>query len=195
MYGANESAELEDRSLPRYIRITDFGNNGLLKNDTFKSLPIEIANQYLLEEGDVLFARSGATVGKTYHFINYEGQACFAGYLIKATADTNKIFSKFLYYFTHSGAYKNWKDSIFIQATIQNIGADKYNNLKLSLPPVEEQKQIAEYIQIETTRIDTIITKSNKKIELLQEYRTALISELVTGKIDVRDWKKAAAEY
>ncbi len=189
MYGANESAELEDRSLPRYIRITDFGNNGLLKKDTFKSLPFEIAEQYLLEEGDVLFARSGATVGKTYQFVNYQGQACFAGYLIKATADKNKILSKYLYLFTLSGAYESWKNSIFIKATIQNIGADKYNNLKISTPPIDEQKQIIKYLENETSRIDTIATKTKKEIELLQEYRTALISEVVTGKIDVRDWK------
>ena len=67
-YGANESAEYDDREQPRYIRITDFGDNGLLKNDTFKSLPLEIAKDYFLSEGDILFARSGATVGKTFQF-------------------------------------------------------------------------------------------------------------------------------
>ncbi len=130
------------------------------------------------------------TVGKTYQFVNYQGQACFAGYLIKATADKNKILSKYLYLFTLSGAYESWKNSIFIKATIQNIGADKYNNLKISTPPIDEQKQIIKYLENETTRIDTMATKTKKEIELLQEYRTALISEVVTGKIDIRDWKE-----
>jgi hypothetical protein len=58
-YGANESAELEDRELPRYIRITDFGDDGKLRDETFKSLPNEIAKDYLLEEGDILFAAVG----------------------------------------------------------------------------------------------------------------------------------------
>ena len=68
-YGANEAAEFEDIDLPRYIRITDFGDDGNLRQDTFKSLTMEQAKGYFLAEGDVLFARSGATVGKTFQFI------------------------------------------------------------------------------------------------------------------------------
>lgn len=67
-YGANEPAESDDPESPRYIRITDFGFNGLLRVDTFKSLPKEVAEPYLLNNGDILFARSGATVGKTFQF-------------------------------------------------------------------------------------------------------------------------------
>jgi type I restriction enzyme S subunit len=191
MYGANESAELEDKSLPRYIRITDFGEDGKLRDDTFKSLPEYTAVNYILRDGDILFARSGATVGKTFQFKNYAGQACFAGYLIKATPDKVQLLSDFLYFVTRSNAYENWKNSIFIQATIQNIGADKYNNFILSIPAIEEQEIISRHIEKETSRIDTLITKTQKQIDLLQEYRTALISEVVTGKIDVRDWEEA----
>jgi len=78
-YGLNEAAELEERDLPRYLRITDFDDDGNLREDTFRSLPREIAREALLEPNDVLFARSGATVGKTFMFRNYEGEACFAG--------------------------------------------------------------------------------------------------------------------
>ncbi len=78
-YGANESAEDENLDDPRYIRITDFGKDGKLKNNTFKSLPYAKAEGFLLVEGDVLFARSGATVGKTFLFKGFEGIACFAG--------------------------------------------------------------------------------------------------------------------
>jgi len=95
-YGANEVAEFENNNHPRYIRITDFGNDGLLKDDTFKSLEPQIAEPYLLNEGDVLFARSGATVGKTFQFKNYKGKACFAGYLIKANPQSYLISSDFL---------------------------------------------------------------------------------------------------
>ncbi len=83
-YGLNEAAELEERDLPRYLRITDFDDDGNLREDTFRSLPWEVAREALLEPNDVLFARSGATVGKTFMFLNYEGEACFAGYLILA---------------------------------------------------------------------------------------------------------------
>ena len=128
-YGANESAELDDVSFPRYIRITDFSDEGTLRDETFKSLQWEKAAEYLLKDGDILFARSGATVGKTFQFKDYSGEACYAGYLIKATPNSTKIESDFLYFYTKSNCYENWKNSIFIQATIQNIGADKYQNL------------------------------------------------------------------
>src|SRR3989338_11255232 len=140
-YGANEVGELDDIKMPRYIRITDFDDDGNLRRDTFKSLPESKAKEYLLQEGDVLFARSGATVGKTFQFKNYKGRACFAGYLIRARPN-QKILSDFLYYFTRSNAYENWKNSIFNQATIQNIGADKYSILTLPLPSAKEQKEI-----------------------------------------------------
>ena len=184
-YGANESAELDDRSLPRYIRITDFGNNGKLKDETFKSLPFEKANEYLLKDGDILFARSGATVGKTFQFKNYEGIACFAGYLIKAMPNPKVILSDYLYYFTKSGIYENWKDSIFVQATIQNIGADKYNQLEIPVPSLKTQQKIVESIERTTGKIDATLVKIVQEIELLKEYRMALISEVVTGKISV----------
>lgn len=186
MYGANEATNEACRNNPRYIRITDFDKSGKLRDDTYQSLSPEIANDYLLSEGDILFARSGATVGKTFQFKNYEGKACFAGYLIKATPSPEVIESDFLYYYTKSGAYENWKESIFNQATIQNIGADKYAVLGIPMPlDIQEQQSIVQHIEAECSDIDTKISKTNKLIKLLTEYRTALISEVVTGKVKV----------
>ena len=184
-YGANESAEEENLDDPRYIRITDFGNDGKLKANTFKSLPFSKAENFLLSEGDILFARSGATVGKTFFFNNYKGIACFAGYLIKASCDRQLLIPEFLYEFTNTGSYNNWKQSIFQQSTIQNIGADKYNQLKIAIPPISEQKAIVEFLKNKSNEIVLIITKTQQEIELLKEYKTALISEVVTGKVDV----------
>ena len=146
-YGANEAAVDENVSDPRYIRITDFDGSGKLRSNTFKSLPAEVADPYLLTEGDVLFARSGATVGKTFIFKDYDGLACFAGYLIKAECDKNKLLPEFLYYFTKSLSYSEWKNLVFTQATIQNIGADKYQYLNVPVPSVEEQNKIVEFIK------------------------------------------------
>ncbi|GAB3570709.1 restriction endonuclease subunit S [Spirosoma luteolum] len=178
-YGANEAAELDDRKLPRYIRITDFGDDGFLKNDTFKSLPREIAQNYFLQEGDILFARSGATVGKTFQFKGYEGEACFAGYLIRARPSAF-LSSDFFYSFTKSGNYENWKNSIFNQATIQNIGADKYSILEVPLPPLAEQVAIAAYLDEQTAQLDGLIARKQRLMILLREEKAALINEAVT---------------
>ena len=202
-YGANESAELDDTNLPRYIRITDFGDDGKLKDDTFKSLLFEVAKDYFLQHGDILFARSGATVGKTFQFKKYDGLACFAGYLIKATPDENIILSDFLYFLTKSNLYEKWKNNIFIQATIQNIGADKYGLLPIFLPNINEQRAIAAFLDHETGRIDTLIEKKGRQVELLQEKRAALISHAVTKGLDPNvkmkdsgvDWIGEAPEH
>lgn len=187
-YGANESASESNIDHPRYIRITDFDKDGNLRDDTYKSLPPDKANDFLLRDGDILFARSGATVGKTFQFKKEKGESCFAGYLIKASPNTAEIESDFLYYFTQSGIYEEWKNSIFNQATIQNIGADKYSLLNVPFPPDKiEQKEIIKMIDFEINRINFKISSTENYLELLEEYRTALISNVVTGKIKVTD--------
>lgn len=183
MYGANESAESEETSYPRYIRITDIDENGKLKPDTFRSLEPLKAEPYLLTRGDILFARSGATAGKTYLF-DEDIKACFAGYLIKAQV-SNKLLSRYLMYYTRSGIYDQWKNSIFIQATIQNIGADKYANLRIPLPTIEEQKKIVSYLDTETMKIDKVLDTHKRQISLLQERKQIIINDVVTGKVKV----------
>lgn len=183
MYGANESAESDDLSLPRYIRITDIDEDGNLRSDTFKSLSREKAAPYLLKKGDVLFARSGATAGKSYLF-DEDLEACFAGYLIKASLKES-LKPKFLAYYTKSGIYDNWKNSIFIQATIPNIGADKYANLMIPLPSMKEQIIIIQQLDKETEKLNNIIRTCKKKISLLQERKQIIINDVVTGKVKV----------
>ena len=182
-YGANEPAINEDLTEPRYIRITDFSNDGKLRSNTFKSLPFYKAKDYLLKDGDVLFARSGATVGKTFIFKDYDGLACFAGYLIKAECNKELLLPEYLYFFTKSRGYEEWKNLIFTQATIQNIGADKYQYLKISTPSsIEEQREIVNKIISLQTKIDETKSKIKSQIKTLKNYRKSLIHEYVTGK-------------
>lgn len=192
-YGANETAELDNEDYPRYIRITDFNFDGTLKSDTFKSLLPEIAEDYLLDDGDILFARSGATVGKTFQFKNYDGLACFAGYLIKVSPNEKIMSSDFLFYYTKSYHYAQWKDIILNKATIENIGADKYNDLYIPIPPKNEQLKIVEHIENELNQIDKLIEKTTKEIELIKEYKTSLINEAVSGKIKIYKQKQVKA--
>ena len=181
-YGANEEAKDANPEHPRYIRITDFGFDGKLSDDTFRSLPLKKAKEYLLNEGDILFARSGATVGKTFQFKGYNGLACFAGYLIKASPNSKKILSDFLYLYTQSSFFEEWKNGVFDKATIENIGADKYAVLKVIVPPIDEQNQIIAFVQNESSEINLAILKAHQEISSIKEYREALITDLVTGK-------------
>ncbi len=187
-YGANATGIEYDSDLPRYVRITDITDDGRLRNEGKQSLPYEIAADYLLVDGDVLFARSGATSGKSFYYHESDGNCCFAGYLIRFRADKNKVNSKLLYYYTLTQAYEQWTQQIFIQATIQNISAEKYNNLVFAIPAtMEEQNQIVQHLDAKCSEIDQIISMNEDTIQRLKEYRQSLIYEAVTGKIEVEN--------
>lgn len=179
-YGANESAELDDPDLPRYVRITDIHENGTLRAETFRSLPRDIAAPYLLEDGDLLFARSGATAGKTFLYQSNWGICAYAGYLIRARMNRKQAIPAFIKYFATSVSYWQWLSSIFIQSTIQNVSAEKYADLLLAVPPLPEQRAIAAFLDRETELIDGLVAKKQELIERLKEKRSALISRTVT---------------
>lgn len=183
-YGANEAAELDDQSLPRFIRITDVAENGTLRDETFKSLPRELAEPFLLKEGDVLLARSGATVGKSLMYQRHWGEACFAGYLIRVRLRMQKCLPQWFNYFCRTDFYWGSVLGSQIQSTIQNVNAEKYANLVLPIPSVGEQEQIVAFLDRETAKIDTLVAEQEKLIALLQEKRQAVISHAVTKGLD-----------
>lgn len=186
-YGANAAAEFTNPIWPRYIRITDFRKDGTLKSDTFRSLPPSVASDYMVMPGDILFARSGATVGKAFLVLTLTGAACHAGYLIRARPDCSLVHPEYLFAFTQSKAFAAWKDSTFNTATIQNIGADKYANLPVPLPSLSEQREILESVTREQRPLLATVSRLEREIELLREYRTRLVADVVTGKLDVRE--------
>ena len=185
-YGANEAAELDDHDLPRYVRITDIDENDGLREETFRSLTSEAAAGYLLGRGDLLFARSGATAGKTFLYRSNWGACAYAGYLIRARIDEMKAVPEFVRHFTASTCYWQWLSSAFIQATIPNVSAERYASLWIPLPPVREQGLIAEFVDRENGKIASLLEKLKTAIQRLQEHRIALITATVTGKNDVR---------
>lgn len=185
-YGANEAGDDYDERNPRYIRITDISENNFLKDDGKQSLEYSLAKPYLLNNGDVLFARSGATVGKTFYYTKDCGVAAFAGYLIRATTKSSILYSKFLYYITLSSYYESWKNTSFSMATIQNIGADKYNDLPIVLPKLKEQIKIVDYLDEKVTLINEIIDKKQLQLEKIKSNKSSLIYEYVTGKKRVK---------
>lgn len=185
MYGANESGEDFNEEYPRYIRITDIDDDHRLKEEGKLSLSPAIAMQYLLAHNDILFARSGASVGKTFLYKEEYGKAAFAGYLIKAHLNEEVVHSKYIYYSTLGAGYDNWKKSIFTQATIQNIGADKYAAYYVPVPQIDEQQGIVKYLDKKCAEIDVIITKKREQLDVLEQYKKSLIYEYVTGKKEV----------
>ena len=184
-YGASETGIEFTKDLPRYIRITDIDENNHLKESGKLSLSFEKAKPYILKDNCVLFARSGATVGKTFFYKRSYGLAAFAGYLIAAFTKSTLLCANWLYYYTQSNTYWNWVRQIFNQSTIQNIGADKYNNLPVTVPTLKEQQDIVDYLDAQCANIDAAIAGKQKQLDVLKEYKKSLIYEYVTGKKEV----------
>ena len=184
LYGINGVGK--EKGKIRFVRITDIDSCGKLKNE--KKLYIDdCEDKFLLKCGDILFARSGATVGKSYMHVNNNGLMSFAGYLIRARLDNKLVIPKFVYLYLQSEYYELWKKSVFIQSTIQNISAEKYSNLLIPIADKETQHktiQIVNKIINSVENYKTIVFKKITGIELLKQ---SLISEVVTGQIDVRD--------
>lgn len=185
-YGANESGDKYTDGSVRYIRITDITADGKLKDDENNQyISDTIASEYTLKDGDVLFARSGGTVGKSFLFRKEYGQCAFAGYLIKVECNQKVLLPEYLIYYTQSSLYNLWKNMIFIQATIQNIGANKYSNMEIPIPTIAEQESIVEHLKTKCSQIEQLISLKESKIEKLQQYKRSLIYEYVTGKKEV----------
>lgn len=176
-YGANAAAEFDDPDWPRFVRITDITEFGQLKDSTFRSLPPEVAEEYLLESGDLLLARSGS-IGRSFIYQPEWGVACFAGYLIRARLK-DEFDPRFVYWALNSSAYWGWIESIAVRSTIQNVSAERYADYEIPAPPLEAQQRIARFLDEKTARIDALIAKKRALLERLAEKRRALITRAV----------------
>ena len=184
-YGLNIEADRYTTEGTRLIRITDIGEGGSLAQKGVYLPEDCVPQEHMLNSYDLLLSRSGATVGKSYLHLE-TGKYTSAGYLVRFNFD-DYWTSKFIYYVTLSHFYRNWLEQQIIISTIQNVNGEKYSNFQIPIPLHQEQKQIVNFLDHNNQRLDELITAEQRKIELLKEYRQSLISEAVTGKIDVRN--------
>lgn len=144
-YGAQSASIEYDPSRPRYVRITDIQDDGTLNNDVVSSANLEDDEQYKLSYGDFMFARMGATVGKTYAYKS--GNQIFAGYLIRYRLNLKKIIPRYLYAYTRLEEYKNWVLLNQSGAAQPGINAKKYGSLLIPVAPLEEQRAFEGFVQ------------------------------------------------
>lgn len=164
-YGSGAKAVNYDGKV-RYIRITDINENGLLKNE--KVSPEVIEDKYILEKGDILFARSGATVGKNYLYDSDE-LSIYAGYLIKFSPDFKRVNSKYVYYCVNNTEYDKFILSSKSSASQPNINAQQYSNFKILIPPLHVQQHIVSILDKFDTLVNDIKEGLPKEIELRQK--------------------------
>ena len=143
-YGSGASAVPFNTSV-RYIRITDINEYGELKDE--KVSPNIFEEKYLLAEGDILFARSGATVGKTYLHKRNKIPCIYAGYLIRLRPNEKLVLPNYVYYYTKSNYYKSFICANQRVVAQPNINAKQYGDLELPLPPLPLQQLFAHRIE------------------------------------------------
>ena len=165
-YGAQSASTAYDPTRPRYVRITDINDDGTLNDDVVASANLDDDEQYKLEYGDFMFARMGATVGKTYAFI--EGNQIFAGYLIRYRLNQELINPRYLYWYTRLDEYWNWVKQNQSGAAQPGINAKKYGSLHVPLPPIAKQNVFATFVE-QTDKSKLAIQQSLDKLELLKK--------------------------
>jgi type I restriction enzyme S subunit len=185
-YGACVPAIPYLRDAPRYIRITDITDDGELLEENKVSIPPESAGKYLLTFGDFLFARTGATVGKTYLHDKDSGWYAFAGYLIRFIPDEKLLLRLFLKAYTHTDKYYYWVKTTLHAGAQPNINASEYGSLLLPLPPLPEQKKIAEIL----STWDEAIEQTRKLIDAKKHCKKALMQQLLKGKKRFKDYNR-----
>jgi type I restriction enzyme S subunit len=150
-YGSGASSKGYDGNV-RYIRITDILDDGKL-NDNITS-PNEYDDKYLLNDGDILFARSGATVGKTFRYRKLFGKAIYAGYLIRLIPDTSRVLPDYVFYYTKTPYYNDFIKMNSKTVAQPNINAKQYGELKIPIPPLDVQQKIADVLDKASELID-----------------------------------------
>ena len=147
-YGSNKPA-INYNGGYRYIRITDINATGELKTEKVGVSDEEIeAQKYALKENDILFARSGATVGKNFLYNKKYGKCIFAGYLIRFQLNAHLVSTTYLKKFLETNYYWNWVKNCQNIVAQPNINAKQYGeDLKIMLPPIKLQNKFSEVIE------------------------------------------------
>jgi type I restriction enzyme S subunit len=177
-YGINAPAVTYSDQLPIYIRITDISENGRFLPEKITSVKHIDSEKYVLEKNDLVFARTGASVGKTYLYDPADGNLVFAGYLIRVKPNSEKLFPQYLKFYTQTHTYWNWVKTMSMRSGQPGINSNEYASLQISLPPLEEQKAIARILSDMDEEIEVLEAKRDK----YQNIKKGMMQELLTGK-------------
>ncbi len=177
-YGINAAAVEYSDDLPAYLRITDIDDNGNYSIDKKASVGDPNYKQFVLKNGDIVFARTGATVGKTYLYKPTDGILVFAGFLIRFRTNDKLLTPQHLKYFTETKHYWDWVKTVSMRSGQPGINAEEYASLKIPLPPLPEQKAIAQVL----STADAAIHTTEKIIAQKVLRKKWLMQQLLTGK-------------
>ena len=179
-YGANVAkADFKPGGI-RYIRITDIDDNGALR-DNAVGISGENADGYLLQLGDILFARSGATVGKAYMHRDPGMRSAFAGYLVRFRTKRDVLLPMFLREYLNTDVYWRWVGDRQRAQAQPNINATEYGQLPVPCAPLDEQRRVMEIAE----SFNSSLLRARAEVLGKQWLKRALMPVLLTGELRV----------
>lgn len=173
-YGLNAAAKEFDGK-NKYIRITDIDDASrefLLSDLSSPDICLDGMSKYLLSSGDIVFARTGASVGKTYIYRENDGIVYFAGFLIRAKVNQDND-AEFVFQSTLSPSYEKYIRITSQRSGQPGVNAQEYGEYDLFAPSKEEQQRIGHFLR----GIDSLITLHQRKPYLHIQRRCNMLNE------------------
>ena len=191
VYSKKLFAQRKDKAFPEDVQLTSSQKYGIISQDEFmriegRRLTVVMTGSDILKhvgKGDFVISMRSFQGGLEYSYVDGKISSAY----VMLIPDKTKVYDEYFKWLFKTKSYIK-----ALQGTsdlVRDGQALRYANFaKVSLPeiPLEEQKRIADYISAEVKKIDDAIPAFKKEIELLREYRTRLISDVVTGQVDVR---------
>lgn len=177
-YGINAPAVALESDIPVYIRITDISEDGYFRPGEKVGVRSPISHLYRLQEGDIVLARTGASVGKSYLYNADDGELVYAGFLIKVSCDQSLFLPRFLRHFLHTEFFWSWVKVNSMRSGQPGINGNEFARLPIPVPPLSEQTAIANAL----SDVDALIQELEKLIAKKQAIKTATMQQLLTGR-------------
>lgn len=184
-YGINAPAVPYSDKLPAYIRITDITEEGQFAPNPGVSVRADSFESYYLEEGDIVFARTGASVGKSYLYRVSDGPLVYAGFLIRARPNRHQLLPAFLAAYATTGRYWQWVKLMSMRSGQPGINGNEYAKLPIPCPPLGEQRAIATAL----SDVDALLEELDRLIAKKRDIKQAAMQQLLTGQTRLPGFK------
>ncbi len=192
-YGYTASSENEIVG-PKMLRITDIQNGRVeWDNVPYCSIPDSDKAKYLLQPGDIVFARTGATVGKSFLLQGHIPESVFASYLIRIILD-NAVDRKYVYNFFQSNAYWRQISDNKVGIGQPNVNGNVLAKIQIPIPPLPEQRRIVAKLEELFTRLDAGVAALKVVQAQLKRYRASVLKAAVEGRLVPTEADLARAE-
>jgi type I restriction enzyme S subunit len=174
-YGVNAAAAPFNELLPKYLRITDISDEGTYLSGKKVSVDLEPTDEIYLDEGDIVLARTGASVGKSYRYRKEDGRLVFAGFLIRVKPNRKRLVSTYLSNFLTTEQYWKWVAATSARSGQPGINSAEYSSLAIPLPAeFAEQQKIADCL----SSVDELIAAQARKLDALKTHKKGLMQQL-----------------